>query len=306
MEYFILTILVGLMSPLQTAVNARLRSIVGDATVAAFISFAISTVLLTALLVASGEYMSMTAEAVNSVPWWGWMGGVCGMLFVATILPLFRAIGSVQSIVLPIFGQVVSSAVIDSYGWMGMPQHPATATRLVGMVLVMAGVVMVVVIPSMRMPSEARSKGAAAWQTYGIVLGIVMTMNTVANGRLGIELGSALTAATVSFVIGTALLASLCLMRGTMRQSARLMSRGNPWWIPMGGVFGAILIGGFTYLIPIVGVGALAVLSLFGQMAVSVLIDRYGLFGAERKPVGWVQMAGIATMLLGVALINVA
>jgi transporter family-2 protein len=304
MYFYILAVLIGLTSPLQTAVNSRLRASVGDAIVAAFISFVISVILLAALFFATGEYLLPTASDALSAPWWAWLGGVFGMIFVATIIPLFKAIGSVQSIVLPIFGQIVSSLIIDNYGWLGMPHHAVTPIRLFGVLLVFVGVILVVVVPNIKSLRAESSKTTFLWQLYGIVLGVVMTMNAVTNGKLGIELNSSLAASTISSTIGAILLMLLCILRRNIGQAKLLFNKHNPWWIGLGGVFGAMLVGGNTFIIPIIGVGALAVLALFGQMSISVCIDKFGLFAAEKKHVGWIQLSGIAVMFVGVVLIN--
>lgn len=304
MIFYILTILVGLTSPLQTAVNSRLRTAVGDATVAAFISFSVGTMILLAVFFISGEYRLFSLPTIAAVPWWCWMGGICGVIFVATIMPLFKAIGSVQSMVLPIFGQIVSSIIIDNYGWLGMPQHSVTPIRLIGMVLVFVGVIMIVVVPNIKELRTSASKNIVLWQIYGVILGVIMTFNTVSTGNLGVHLNSTIMATTFAFIIGTILLKVICLSRRKLSNALRLFNKENPWWIGLGGVFGAILIGGYTYLIPIIGVGALAVLALLGQMIISLFIDKFGLFEAEKKPVGWAQIAGVVVMLVGVTCIN--
>lgn len=304
MYFYILAVFVGLASPLQTAVNSHLKASIGDAIVAAFISFVVSVIPLAVLLFATGEYLIPTADDALAAPWWAWLGGVFGMIFVTTIIPLFKAIGSVQSIVLPIFGQIVSSLVIDNYGWLGMPHCAVTPRRFLGVILVFVGVILVIVIPNIKKLRTKSSKATFLWQLYGIVLGVVMTMNAVTNGKLGIELNSSLTASTISSSIGALLLTLLCLFRRNIGQAKLLFRKHNPWWIGLGGVFGSILVGGNTFIIPKIGVGTLAVLALFGQMSISVCIDKYGLFAAEKKKVGWIQISGIAAMLLGVILIN--
>jgi transporter family-2 protein len=42
-----------------------------------------------------------------------------------------------------IVGQLGASLLIDHYGWFGMPVQPATPTRLIGVALLAAGVVLI-------------------------------------------------------------------------------------------------------------------------------------------------------------------
>ena len=53
MVYLLITVLMGLLVPIQTAANSRLRAMVGEAYLSTLISFSVSTLsLLTVALVA--------------------------------------------------------------------------------------------------------------------------------------------------------------------------------------------------------------------------------------------------------------
>ena len=41
-----------------------------------------------------------------------------------------------------IAGQILVSLLVDRFGWLGLPQHPLTLSRLVGAALLLAGVVL--------------------------------------------------------------------------------------------------------------------------------------------------------------------
>jgi transporter family-2 protein len=58
-------------------------------------------------------------------------------------------------------------------------------------------------------------------------------------------------------------------------------------------------------LIPEIGASAVVALTVAGQQAISVLIDRYGLLRLPRRPVTGARLAGVGVLLAGMALIQV-
>ena len=237
----------GIALPIQTEVNAKLRSYVVSSFLASFMSFLIATAALFA------------AE-----------------IYRAYIL-LFKALGSVQTVVLPILGQIIMSLLIDNYGWFDLP---LALIQILGAVILIVGVMMVVI------PSK---KGQSA-----------------INGKLGGVLESSIIAATVSFVVGTIILLIYvgAVERSFGKVSLALGSR-RPWWIWLGGIFGAFMVFGNAYLVPLIGTGALIIFALLGQMGTSLMVDKYGLLGAVRKEILRVQYLGILVMLAGVILIKI-
>lgn len=123
-------------------------------------------------------------------------------------------------------------------------------------------------------------------------------------GTLGIYLGSAIQASTVSFLIATCVIIAVCTANGSIRSTRNVFVRGNPWWMWLGGICGAIAVFGNSWLIPKIGAGAFFTALLFGQMLLSLCMERYGWMGATQKPITFVQIAGVVCMLAGVALIR--
>jgi bacterial/archaeal transporter family-2 protein len=57
-------------------------------------------------------------------------------------------------------------------------------------------------------------------------------------------------------------------------------------------------------LIPEIGTAATIGLTVASQQLASLFIDRYGLLRLSRRPLSTVRLAGVATLLVGVALIQ--
>jgi bacterial/archaeal transporter family-2 protein len=138
-----LGLLAGAALPVQGAINARLRSeLDAPITVGAF-SFVVATaamalVLGTALALAGAP--SPRVAPLRRVPWWGWLGGLCGATYVTSVFLLIPEIGAAPTIALTVAGQQVASVLVDRYGLLRLPRRPISRTRLLGVTTLLAGV----------------------------------------------------------------------------------------------------------------------------------------------------------------------
>jgi transporter family-2 protein len=78
------------------------------------------------------------------VPWWYFLGGLIGAVFVASSLVTVRTLGAGGVVAATIAGQLTGAAVIDQFGLLGLSKTPLSATRVVGIALLAVGVFLVV------------------------------------------------------------------------------------------------------------------------------------------------------------------
>src|SRR5215210_6127581 len=114
---------VGGLIALQPAINAGLGRETGNIA-AAFVSFAIGTVLLAAIVVLSGKAGGLSG-ALN-VQWYYLLGGVLGAAYVFTALVTVTSIGAGGVAAATITGQLTASVVIDRLGILGLEETPIT------------------------------------------------------------------------------------------------------------------------------------------------------------------------------------
>jgi hypothetical protein len=81
--------------------------------------------------------------ARSSLPWSAWIGGLFGAIYIVLAIALLPRLGAASLIALVVAGQMLASAVFDHFGLLGLAQHPATPSRLLGAVLIVAGVVLI-------------------------------------------------------------------------------------------------------------------------------------------------------------------
>jgi transporter family-2 protein len=141
--YALFALAIGLVVPLQAAVNNQLKTTIGGSTLmAALISFACGTVTLVLVALAAQEKWGGLAN-IAQAPWWQLTGGSMGALFVFGTTLLAPRLGFTVMIALIIGGQALSSLAFDRIGFLGVPVRELTAPRIIGALLTIAGVLLV-------------------------------------------------------------------------------------------------------------------------------------------------------------------
>lgn len=306
----IIGVVIGMILSLQTAVNSRLRGFIGSPYQASFVSFTVGTLFLAAVLLVLRQPIGVSGQLFVTQPWWIWIGGFLGVIFLTTNILLFPHIGGVQTAIMPILGQVLMGSIIDNFGWFHSPHQALTLVRIGGLLLVLAGIIIAIALPELQQQHTLNQLTKPAgnpwpWRLLGIVTGAIGATQTTINGRLGLALNSAVHAAFVSFLVGAvSLFFIVLLVNHGFREITRATGHGRPWWIWIGGAMGGIFVLGNTYLAPIIGTGQTVVFALLGQIAGGLLVDQFGLLGAQRKPVVPVQLIGLVVLIGGVVLIR--
>lgn len=310
--YLIIALLIGIGTPVQTAINSRLRSYVISPYLASLVSFGVGIVFLFFMLLATKHTVLIPREIFLSQPWWVWFGGVFAVGGLTGYVLLFPYLGGVQTVVMPMLGQILMGILIDSFGWFDSLQIPFSISRASGIALVIAGIFIVIMLGGLLKKKEGTLPSASKevnrkwmWQILGVLTGMMIAIQSSINGRLATALDSATHAAFFSFAIGLSILFLLSfILRHPLTNITAAIRMKAPWWVWTGGVFGSLFIIGYAFLIPIIGTGTVIIISLFGQISASLVIDRYGLLGAKKLPITAVQITGLLIMLAGVIMIR--
>jgi transporter family-2 protein len=137
---FVCTLAVGGLVAFQPPANAALAGKVGDLG-AAFVSVAISFTILGVLLVVAGHPGRLSGLS-GFRPEYA-LGGIGGAAVVAVGLIAVRPLGAGAVIALLVAAQLVVSVVTDRFGWFGVHSVGIGAGRIVGLVLVVAGTLLI-------------------------------------------------------------------------------------------------------------------------------------------------------------------
>ena len=52
----------------------------------------------------------------RQIPWWGWLGGACGAVYVTSVFLLIPEIGAAPTVALTVAGQQLAAVLVDRYG----------------------------------------------------------------------------------------------------------------------------------------------------------------------------------------------
>ncbi len=132
----------GALVAMQAPINSRLGKTVGAVQAATF-SFLVGTAALVAIsFVLRGGLGSF--GKLGSVPWWALVGGLLGAVYVFVALEAVRTLGATGLTAAVITGQLTMSLIVDRFGLVGVVKTPITLHRVLGVVLLIAGVALVV------------------------------------------------------------------------------------------------------------------------------------------------------------------
>ncbi|WP_018133409.1 DMT family transporter [Effusibacillus pohliae] len=140
-----------------------------------------------------------------------------------------------------------------------------------------------------------------SWAFVGlmIVAGVMIGFQSPINATLSRKVGI-FESAFVSFSVGTLtlLMVVALLGKGNLREAAHA-----PVWQFLGGVLGAIYVTAIIVGVPQIGVTTVMVAVLAGQLATGLLIDQFGWFGVQQRPIDWQRAAGVALLFVSIWLI---
>jgi transporter family-2 protein len=135
-------LVIGIALPLQAGINTELRAWLGHPLQAAFLSFTVGTLFLFVLVLALR--LGWTPQRpMGEAPWWIWLGGLLGVLYVSMTIVLAPRLGAATMLSAAMAGQMIGSLAMDHYGIVGFAVRSISAGRVAGAVLLLAGVLLI-------------------------------------------------------------------------------------------------------------------------------------------------------------------
>jgi|694.fasta_scaffold25903_7 transporter family-2 protein len=130
--------------------------------------------------------------------------------------------------------------------------------------------------------------------------GAVLSVQAPINSALARGLGDPTLAACVSFLVGFLVMAIVCALRGVWPASG--FAGQTPLWAWLGGSLGAFYITALILSVPLTGALTAAAAAIFGQLAMAMILDRFGAFGLPVQPITWQRIAGLVLVMAGLLL----
>ena len=177
------------------APNTRLRRSLGTPFRASGVNFFVGLCFLIVLSFILGDGL-IPFRKLAGQPVWMFLGGFCGVTVLTGNLLLFPILGATQTIVFPLFGQIVMGILIDTFGWFRGDVVPLT--------LWLGG-------SSEEKADETRTQSQLwAARLFGVSFGTLGAVQTAINGQLGAFLDSPVQSSMMNFLVGTMALGLLC------------------------------------------------------------------------------------------------
>jgi len=122
------------------------------------------------------------------------------------------------------------------------------------------------------------------------ISGVLIALQSRANGELSRQLDSGAQAALISFSSGLIVVALVTVFNPKIRFGLKclktaLANREIPRWRLFAGMLGGSFVAVQSHVVPIIGVALFSVASIAGQTATSLIVDRIGLTGGGPKPI---------------------
>lgn len=138
----VLALFAGTTFVIQQSVNANLRYEIGSAWWAGFISYLGGTLVMLMMALVTREPVSAFA-LTSRVSWWSWTGGLFGAIYIGISIMLLPRLGIFWMVILIVIGQLITSLVFEHYGMLNVPLNTISTTRIIGVLLLIAGAVLI-------------------------------------------------------------------------------------------------------------------------------------------------------------------
>jgi bacterial/archaeal transporter family-2 protein len=139
----IITLIVGALMPVQAILNTRLGRQIGGPLMASLMSFCVGLICLLLLNLVSNYSAVAQLRPASTSPWYIWLGGVLGAIFVGYITWVNQRQGVALTFALVISGQIFVSLLIDHYGLLGSAVRTITLEKIAGAILIIAGIILI-------------------------------------------------------------------------------------------------------------------------------------------------------------------
>lgn len=139
--WYLMALVSGAFLPLQAGLNTKLGKSIASPVYASMISFIVGALALAVFVAFTKQTVSWAG--IRSAPVYVWLGGALGAFYVTAIILSFPRIGPALTFGLVVAGQMLMSLLLDHFNILVAQPHPVNAWRVLGVLLIVAGVVLI-------------------------------------------------------------------------------------------------------------------------------------------------------------------
>ena len=247
--FMIATVLAGMLSPMQSAVNGQLGKFLGDGNACAVISFASGLVVMFFIIIARKQTREQFASIPNliktrKIPLWNWFAGLCGAMVVFSEGASASQLGVATFQTALISALILSGLLCDRFGIGVKEKKPFTLQRVTGAILAIIATVFVV-IPQWSSPH------LLILAILPFLAGLLAGWQPAGNSAVGEATGSMLVSITWNFIVGFTVLATALVIRMALGYVS--FDLPTDWWMYLGGPLGLTSIALMALLVRGIG-----------------------------------------------------
>lgn len=283
--YNLLTLSAGLIIAIMVVFNGELTAQYGVFT-AAVIVHIVGTVFAGAVLKITGRKLLPP----KGLPFWLYTGGLLGVLTTIFNNFSYGKISLTSIIAMGLFGQTVTSLIIDCTGLFGMEKHSLKKSSLAGILFSSLGIFVML----------DNSIGTALYAVlFSFAAGITIVLSRTVNGRLS-DHTNALQGSFLNHLAGLPATVAIALLFERSNLAASIHTFSPRIWIYLGGVLGVMVVLLFNMVVMKVSAFRITLLSFVGQVFTGILIDLFtkGSYSFNTFLGGLLVSAGIVISLI--------
>ncbi|MFS0838968.1 DMT family transporter [Paenibacillus sp. 1P03SA] len=134
----LLAVLAGSLVSLQTVFNSKVNERTGSwATTTLVLGMGFLASLTISLLVEGKQTF-----ALQNMQLWYWISGMIGVGVVICLVQGMKLLGPTYAISIVLTAQLSFALLWDSLGWLGLEKVPFTLNKLIGVLVIVAGIVL--------------------------------------------------------------------------------------------------------------------------------------------------------------------
>jgi transporter family-2 protein len=132
----------GALQSCGAAMNAQLFQSLGNKWLANVISFALVLAFFVCVFAVFPNPLP-TSEGLSKMPWWAPLGGLVGAVQVYAGLTLVQKVGAGPFVGMTVTAALITSLILDHYGWFHIPVHALNVWRIAGGLLMVGGIALI-------------------------------------------------------------------------------------------------------------------------------------------------------------------
>lgn len=256
--YDLLSLLAGVMVAFLVAINGGLTAqygVFGAAVIIHIVGSFFAFLLM--------KIRRQNVSFQRSIPWWMYIGGMIGVLTIAFNNFAYGKISLTGIIALGLFGQTVTSLVIDGFGLFGMRKYPFKKSTLIGLAFAAVGILVML----------DNSAGSALYAvTLSFFGGVTVVLSRTVNAGLSENIG-ALQGSFINHIVGLPVTVCALFLLGGNDPIFTGFSISPNGWIYFGGVLGVLVVMLSNIIVPKIPAIRLTFLLFIGQIFAGIALD---------------------------------